>query len=440
MVVTESLRTVTYMRNNAATGNGGSNGAFFRVVLLVHREKYDEALEYVERARKCLATELAALHIRTYLRELLSLISELWSSFSLPAANRPVHGPPGKILHLVDQLCLALNDEFRRYLPIILLSGDGKTPHYMKVDRDKWAHEDDDAGMVLFADLDMGGMDFSSGPDIDMTTEDTWGVNYQALQDLFELTEARMDVIKYEVGVQMIEIYNEQVKDLLIKVRFDFQFGVSPKILDPVYLGHEFPLPLHLAESESTQTCEIHAHKGDRVKVHYRGKLTDGTVFDSSFERGGPIEFEFGTGQVIKGWDQGLLGMCVGEKRKLKIPSKLGYRDQGSPPTIPVLNICIWFQGLLKENANASKYWAYRGDFEDTPNDLNFCLTGLVWPDRTPHPAVNETMYKNYFIELIMMRSFVYLFSEVKYCYQPIKILFTNGVIKITNTNIFQTT
>ncbi|KAI3820134.1 hypothetical protein L1987_13992 [Smallanthus sonchifolius] len=57
-------------------------------------------------------------HIRKYLPELLSLISELWSSFSLPATNRPVHGPP--ILHLVEQLCLALNDEFRRYLPIIL--------------------------------------------------------------------------------------------------------------------------------------------------------------------------------------------------------------------------------------------------------------------------------------------------------------------------------
>lgn len=53
-----------------------------------------------------------------------------------------------------------------------------------------------------------------SGPD--MTTEDTWGVNYRALRDLFELSEARMDVIKYEVGVQMIEIYNEQVRDLLV--------------------------------------------------------------------------------------------------------------------------------------------------------------------------------------------------------------------------------
>ncbi|KAH7283247.1 hypothetical protein KP509_35G067700 [Ceratopteris richardii] len=83
------------------------------------------------------------------------------------------------------------------------------------------------------------------------------------------------------------------------------------------------------------KTCEIQAHKGDTIKVHYRGTLVDGTEFDSSYSRGDPIEFKLGAGHVIKGWDQGLLGMCVGEKRKLKIPSKLGYGAQGSPPKIP---------------------------------------------------------------------------------------------------------
>jgi len=83
------------------------------------------------------------------------------------------------------------------------------------------------------------------------------------------------------------------------------------------------------------KTCHVQAHKGDQVKVHYRGSLTDGNVFDESYARGDPIDFELGFGQVIKGWDQGLLGMCVGEKRKLKIPSTLGYGAQGSPPKIP---------------------------------------------------------------------------------------------------------
>ncbi|MCD9644637.1 hypothetical protein HAX54_033024 [Datura stramonium] len=66
------------------------------------------------------------------------------------------------------------------------------------------------------------------------------------------------------------------------------------------------------------KSCELQAHKGDRVSVHGSGKLTDGTVFDSSYERNDPIEFELGSGQVIKGWDQGLLECCVGEKPKVE--------------------------------------------------------------------------------------------------------------------------
>lgn len=46
-------------------------------------------------------------------------------------------------------------------------------------------------------------------------------------------------------------------------------------------------------------------------------------------------------------------------------------------------------QGLLKESIDGSKYWAYGGDFGDSPNDLNFCVNGLIWPDRTPHPALS---------------------------------------------------
>jgi FK506-binding protein 2 len=83
------------------------------------------------------------------------------------------------------------------------------------------------------------------------------------------------------------------------------------------------------------KSCELKAHKGDQVSVHYRGTLTDGSLFDESYGRGQPLDFKLGQGAVIKGWDQGILGMCVGEKRKLKIPAKLGYGDNGAPPKIP---------------------------------------------------------------------------------------------------------
>ncbi|KAJ0052946.1 peptidyl-prolyl cis-trans isomerase FKBP15-1-like [Pistacia vera] len=111
---------------------------------------------------------------------------------------------------------------------------------------------------------------------------------------------------------------------------------------------------LQIGVKHKPKSCDIQAHKGDRVKVHYRGKLTDGTVFDSSFERGDPIEFELGSGQVIKGWDQGLLGMCVGEKRKLKIPSKMGYGDHGSPPKIPGGATLVFDTELVAVNGKPS--------------------------------------------------------------------------------------
>ena len=75
---------------------------------------------------------------------------------------------------------------------------------------------------------------------------------------------------------------------------------------------------------------------GDTVSVQYTGKLEDGTKFDSSYDHGGqPFSFTVGVGQVIKGWDQGLLGAKVGEKRTLTIPSDLGYGATGAGASIP---------------------------------------------------------------------------------------------------------
>ncbi len=77
------------------------------------------------------------------------------------------------------------------------------------------------------------------------------------------------------------------------------------------------------------------AKTGDTVKVHYTGTLMNGKKFDSSRDRGDAFEFTLGKGGVIKGWDQGVVGMKVGGKRKLTIPSDLGYGTAGSPPNIP---------------------------------------------------------------------------------------------------------
>jgi FKBP-type peptidyl-prolyl cis-trans isomerase len=77
------------------------------------------------------------------------------------------------------------------------------------------------------------------------------------------------------------------------------------------------------------------ATKGATVSVHYKGQLTDGTVFDSSYKRKEPIEFALGMGQVIAGWDEGVSLLKVGDKARFVIPSNLGYGSRGAGGAIP---------------------------------------------------------------------------------------------------------
>jgi hypothetical protein len=118
--------------------------------------------------------------------------------------------------------------------------------------------------------------------------------------------------------------------------------GCSEKIPEPA----PDPTPPKPAEASAPEPADLikedlvvgtgtEAKEGDKVKVHYTGRLLKNNFkFDSSVGKD-PLEFTIGKGGVIKGWDQGVPGMKVGGKRKLTIPSKLAYGDSGQPPKIP---------------------------------------------------------------------------------------------------------
>ncbi len=107
-----------------------------------------------------------------------------------------------------------------------------------------------------------------------------------------------------------------------------------------------------MIEDTLVGTSTEEAKMGDTVTVHYVGTLADGTKFDSSIDRGEPFSFTIGAGQVIQGWEQGLLGMRVGGKRVLTIPPELGYGAQTVGP-IPA-NATLKFEIELLNVVSAS--------------------------------------------------------------------------------------
>ncbi|XP_037558042.1 FK506-binding protein 2 [Dermacentor silvarum] len=99
---------------------------------------------------------------------------------------------------------------------------------------------------------------------------------------------------------------------------------------------------------KSTENCSRKSKKGDILSMHYTGTLLDGKEFDSSRQRNEPFRFQIGLGQVIKGWDQGLLDMCVGDKRKLTVPPSLGYGEAGAGDRIPPGSTLVFETELTK--------------------------------------------------------------------------------------------
>lgn len=107
--------------------------------------------------------------------------------------------------------------------------------------------------------------------------------------------------------------------------------GIPP--LPSVVQWHTTPSGLQYADTAIGTGAT--PNEGQIVVVHFVGWLDDGTRFDSTRDRGKPFGFPLGSGQVIKGWDEGVRGMRVGGKRRLKVPPALGYGEHGVPPIVP---------------------------------------------------------------------------------------------------------
>ena len=114
------------------------------------------------------------------------------------------------------------------------------------------------------------------------------------------------------------------VKEIPVPVKYDTT-GITPKTTASGLKYFEIKLSGN----------PLQAQAGQKVKVHYSGYLADGKMFDSSVERGEPIDFPLGQGQVIPGWEEGIALMHVGDKFRLVIPYQLAYGEQGRPPAIP---------------------------------------------------------------------------------------------------------
>jgi peptidylprolyl isomerase len=108
------------------------------------------------------------------------------------------------------------------------------------------------------------------------------------------------------------------------------------------------PPPSDLEVSDLTEGSGAEATAGSTVSVHYVGVAhSTGEEFDASYDRGAPLDFRLGVGQVISGWDQGVQGMKVGGRRKLVIPPHLGYGDRGAGGAIKPGETLIFVVDLL---------------------------------------------------------------------------------------------
>ncbi|KAF9327478.1 Peptidyl-prolyl cis-trans isomerase fpr2 [Podila minutissima] len=116
-------------------------------------------------------------------------------------------------------------------------------------------------------------------------------------------------------------------------------------------MAYEAPTTLGIDVTYKPEGCKTFSKAGDKLSMHYTGTLhKTGSKFDSSVDRDRSFDFTLGIGQVIKGWDQGLTNMCVGEKRTLTIPANMGYGSRAMGSAIPANSALVFDVELLRIN------------------------------------------------------------------------------------------
>ncbi|KDQ27495.1 hypothetical protein PLEOSDRAFT_40162 [Pleurotus ostreatus PC15] len=118
----------------------------------------------------------------------------------------------------------------------------------------------------------------------------------------------------------------------------------------------EPPTKLQIDTTFTPEDCSVKAKSGDGVRVHYTGTLfATGDKFDSSHDRGQPLPLTLGVGQVIQGWDEGLQGMCVNERRTLTIPANMAYGSRGFGSIIPPNSALVFEVELVGLDSKAAR-------------------------------------------------------------------------------------